>query len=161
ICAIELALGVLGYFSGWKGIIILAGMTLLALAGRTWPRWIPVLSGGLAALLVLGIVWTVIKPSYREALSEGARSQNISLGLNEQIATLSHQISEVKSDSFANGFTQLLMRVSYTDYLTDVLKMVPSRIEYQNGRLWGEALQQFLTPRFLFPDKADLPSDSE
>jgi hypothetical protein len=157
----EIALGFLSYFSEWKEIIVLIGVVVIALAGYAWRTALPPLIAGASALLFLGTIWTVIKPDYRVRLAEGQRQQVVTLSRTEQGAVLTRQISNVDSADIPRGFLDLLARLSYVDYLADVLRTVPTRVEHQQGALWAQALGQFLTPRFLFPDKPPLPSDSE
>jgi hypothetical protein len=41
------------------------------------------------------------------------------------------------------------------------LQRVPSVVPYENGAILRAALKHIVTPRLFFPDKANLPSDSE
>lgn len=157
----EVVLGFFSFFSQWRAIIILVGVALVSLAGYHWRRHLPLLAGGLVGFLALATVWTVIKPDYREALNRGTRQQVVLLSPEEQRAALAQEISEIGLSDLPRGFLDLLDRAAYVDYFADVLGYVPNRISHQGGALWGEALGQFLMPRFLFPDKPPLPSDSE
>lgn len=161
VIALEVALGFMSYFSSWRPILLVCGITLFALSGRAWRRSLPLLAAGFAALLALSTIWTVIKPEYRQALNEGTNQQVILLTPEEQAETLARQVSSVGANDLPSGFLDMLDRASYVDYLGDVLDYVPRRVPHQGGALWWEALGQFLTPRFLFPDKPALPSDSE
>ena len=157
----EVAVGVLGFFSGWKSIFILVGVALVSLAGSSLRRSLVPLAAIFSCLILFGTVWTIIKPSYRQALNAGTGQQVVLLSPEQQGAALSHEVTRVGVGDLSEGFVDLLMRISYVDYTADVLDNVPSHEQYQEGRLWGEAIGQVLAPRFLFPNKPSLPSDSE
>ncbi|WP_228445789.1 hypothetical protein [Terricaulis silvestris] len=156
----EILIGFLSFFSDWKTVLALAGITLISLARHAWRRSWPLLIGTFVSLLLLGTVWTIIKPNYREILNAGTGQQVILISPDEQAAALSDSILSIKPQDLSDGFLDLLSRVSYVDFLAETLRSVPARIEHQNGGLWGEAFQNILTPRLLFPDKPPLPSDS-
>ncbi|MGE5361499.1 MAG: hypothetical protein ACM3NQ_20980 [Bacteroidales bacterium] len=54
----------------------------------------------------------------------------------------------------------LVERLSYITFFSRVLDHVPKVQPHTNGELLGMAFGNAFTPRFLFPGKAELPSDS-
>ena len=57
-----------------------------------------------------------------------------------------------------DDFVERMWDIYYTALALD---RVPSQIPHGNGEMMWAAFQHVVTPRFLFPDKADLPSESE
>jgi hypothetical protein len=61
----------------------------------------------------------------------------------------------------AEGFDRLVSRHGYIEFLGLTMQNVPSGIPHENGQLTLSVLKHIATPRFLFPDKPQLPSDTE
>ena len=111
-------------------------------------------------LLVLTSVWTVIKPSYREFVSQGTRSQTVGVDIGQSLAEVDRLSGVLDADKVVNGFVGAALRISYVEIPSYVMQRVPDILPYQYGALWGEAIYEVLTPRLLFPGKPILPSDS-
>ena len=63
--------------------------------------------------------------------------------------------------SLPEGFENLLERISYIDFLAATMERVPKVIPHEGGTRLGEAVWHVLTPRILFPDKPEPPSDTQ
>jgi len=160
VIATEVVTGFLGYFSGFRNVFFILGVAVLTLRNALERRAIKSLFVGFIAVLILGSFWTAIKPAYRIALNLGSTKQAVEIGVSNQIELLITMAGHFGFDSFKEGFFGLLVRISYIDYLEDVLRRVPASVPFQDGALWGEAFSN-LKPRILFPDKGVLASDSE
>jgi hypothetical protein len=69
-------------------------------------------------------------------------------------------VAEFDSQKFADGFEKLLQRISYIDFLAATMDRVPKELPHEGGTRLGSAVLHVLTPRILFPDKPELPSDT-
>jgi hypothetical protein len=161
IIAAELAIGVTGYFSNFKGIFIVVGTACLTVVHSHGRRVGPaiVLFGGV--LVVLLALWTSIKPDYRSELNQGTGTQSVRIGVDERLSALGDLIGEVDTRDLADGAVGMLLRTDYTQFLAEVLQYVPASHPHEAGALWGETFSHMLKPRIFFPDKAALLSDSE
>jgi hypothetical protein len=158
---IELVLGFTGFFSDFKEVFLAVGIAFLAAASAHWRRIRPALIVGLPLLLLLGAVWTAIKPSFRAIQNQGSGQQQVNIAASESLQAARTLSAQLGASDISEGFVQLLLRLSYVDFLAAVLEYVPAVRPHESGSLWGEAIYHVLTPRILFPDKPPLPSDSE
>jgi hypothetical protein len=158
---VEIVVGFTGFFSGFKNIFIVLGIGLLMIRREHWARVAPALFVSLTALVVLGTVWTAVKDPYRAILSQNSGGQNITIGVTQRLQALVELIGSLEARDLADGVINLALRVSYVEYLAEVIDYVPDALPHERGELWGEAISHVLTPRILFPEKKMLRSDSE
>ncbi|MBO6702622.1 MAG: hypothetical protein JJ921_09775 [Pseudomonadales bacterium] len=156
----ELLVGFLSYFSSFKLVLFAAIVTLLgkhrSLRALFNSRLLVITS----VLLVLVGFWQVVKEDYREHLSQGRLAQVELISVTERLSFLSSRISSITSEDIQDGFDKGLMRIGYTRYFAYSIRQVPAKIDYQNGKLWGEAVQHVFMPRAFFPGKKAV-NDSE
>jgi hypothetical protein len=157
---IEIVAGFTGFFSGFKEIFVVCGMASLTIANFYWKRMRLLLIVGGPLLLLLGSVWTVIKPAYRQILNGGNRSQSIVIDFDQRLNVLGDMTGALDTGNIADGIIGLAQRMSYIEIPSYVLQRVPDIRPYEYGSLWGEAIKQVVMPRFLVPDKPILASDS-
>lgn len=157
---IELVQGV-GFFSDFKTVFFVT--LLAAFATRVRLTFGTVLGGTavLALLLVMGAAWTVVKPEFRSAISEGAGAQNTAESQGEMVSRLGGMLLSLTGRDLKEGLHPFLQRVAYTDFFALAIDYVPAYRPYGRGELWGTAVKHVLQPRLLFPDKPRLLSDSE
>lgn len=161
IVATEMVIGFTRYFSSFRVVFFIFGASAMTLVRTYERRTAMFFAGAFAVLMVLGSFWTLIKPAYRASLSQGATSQAVTLAFEDRLKLLAEMAGNVNASDLPDGLAEMALRISYTDYLEEVLRYVPAFVPHQNGRLWGEAVANVLAPRLLFPDKAVLISDSE
>jgi hypothetical protein len=159
IVTIEIARGFTGFYSEFKEPVLLA---LLAAAEVFRPRrtshWLLVATLMVAAVM-LGTVWLGIRSQIRADIAGGSerpRTERLAFAIDE---------ARVWWNSDANvkiyDLDDLVERVWDIYYSALALDRVPSQIPYQNGAIAFAAIQHVFMPRFLYPDKADLPSESD
>jgi hypothetical protein len=112
-------------------------------------------------LVLMGAWWSAIKKEYRTYLNQGQRLQVVVVPVEDRIAFLANKLAEIDEQTIAQGLELLVQRVGYVDYLAATMRYVPSRLPYQDGAQVGGTIMHILQPRFLFPDKPPVPSDSE
>jgi hypothetical protein len=157
----EVAIGLMGFFSGFKVIFIIIGTVCITLIRPYGRRVTPliVLSG--VVLVVLLTIWTAIKPDYRADLNKDSGSQAVSISVDERFQSLAGLVSELDASEFSDAVFGTLLRIEYTSFLADVLHYVPDTHPHEKGALWGETIEHMMAPRMFFPEKPVLASDSE
>jgi hypothetical protein len=157
---IEFVAGI-GYFSGFKTVLFVAAIVVLAVRPRLNLRTAS-LGVALAALLVvLGAGWMSIRGQYRGYLNQGTGGQVVRVSRTQQLTKLATLAGEVRADDLAASIEPMFERLAYVDFFAAVIDHVPERRPHENGALWGQSVQHILMPRLLFPNKPVLPSDSE
>jgi hypothetical protein len=157
----ELALGMTGFFADFKPVLLVIAGAAIAVHGRVSVR--ATISGGLIAALalVLAVFWTSGKAEYRRFLNDETGEQVILRPLDERIEYLAQKVIEFDGQQFVDGLDLLIERISYIEFLAATLDRVPKVIPHEGGTRLGQAVLHLLTPRILFPDKPDVPSDTE
>lgn len=153
----EVAIGFGGFFADFRQPIAIVGIALLGVVNprkaRTW-----VILGFLAILAVAtGVVWTALKPilrrDYDYSQSDTGRLSNVA-----QAASLS--LSKT-GDAWLFHADTTVSRIWTIYYPALAVERVPSVVPHENGALLAFVIRHLLTPRFLYPDKPSLPSDSD
>jgi hypothetical protein len=161
VVAIEVVVGLTGFFANFKVVFIVMGVACLTVASSHWRRVSRALLVFVPLLILLGSIWTAIKPDYRVALSQGGRTQAIVIDVDQRLSTLTDMLSALDTNRILDGLLGTAARISYIEIPSYVIERVPESRPYEYGALWAETIYHVFMPRFLFPDKAILPSDSE
>lgn len=157
---LELVLSIGGYFSSYKDVCIYTLISLAAVGVRT--TFTRAMIGGsvVALLLAMTVVWTAIKPDYRNFVSGGLQAQVVTVGLQQRWDKLNDLISQLDSAKIDQAVLQTVQRLSYVEFLAAVLDHVPDAVPHQHGSLWLDAITRPFMPRLFFPEKPVL-DDSE
>jgi len=120
---------------------------------RTWA-----ILGFLAILAISSaLVWTAIKPIIRKSyVGYATRSER----LNAVLAVTGMQFSKTP-DIWKYEGDSMVSRIWSVYFPGLALKRVPSVIPFENGAILKGAIENVLTPRLFFPDKPQLPSQSD
>lgn len=160
VIATELLLGFTGYFSGFKTIIFY----LIIITVTIYPKLNIRVSFRYAVvfglLFVFAIAWILIRNDYRNYLNGGSGMQVVEVTMSKRLDYLTNLISNIDFANAGQGIEQTINRVSYSDFLAEVMDRVPAYVSYQNGNLFLETLKSIFMPRLLFPQKKIL-DDSE
>jgi len=160
IVAVELALGMSGFFSEFRLVLfVLIGATMTA--HRIMRRGMAMLVFGAVMTVLLAVFWSAVKEDYRAFLNEGTGAQVVLRPLDERLAYLAEQTAEFDAQKLANGFELLFKRLSYIDFLAATMERVPKELPHEGGAHLAQAIMHILTPRILFPDKPVVPSDTQ
>ena len=113
-----------------------------------------------AAVLFLALIWQAgVKRDTRKAYNEAAVSAS-SIGRMEFFLTsASTAVPRVFAET-QDVVEELVSRVWYIVFFSRVLEYVPAVEPHAHGELLQMAITNSVVPRFLFPDKPALPSDS-
>lgn len=158
--AIEVALGFTGYFSGFKEPLFLAVLaTLEVFDRRRVEHWAA--AGALGATLVLAsVMWMGVRSEFREEFFDSAFASSRSLRLQRMQALLTDWL-ERRDATAQHDLDMLIDRWWAIYYPALAVARVPAVLPHTDGELIRAALHHLATPRLLFPDKGELPSDSE
>ena len=154
-------LGGIGFFSDFKVPLLVASLVIFSLHLRI--TWKTVLVGIAAASVTIfaALTWMSIREEYRAFLNQGTRQQVILVSPVQQLTEFADLVSEVNASSVLGSVDAVLERVAYVDFFGAVLDYVPSHRSFENGGFTWRALEHILVPRFLYPEKEILESDSE
>lgn len=157
----ETVFGMTGFFAEFKNSLL----TLLVAAIAARPR----LSRGgafavgfaLCLLVCVAIFWSSVKPDYRHFVNQGTGEQVVLVPLADRIAYLADAAVSFDGNNVADGFERLVSRHGYIEFLGLTMQAVPDTVPHENGSLTYAVVRHIAMPRFLFPDKPPLPSDTE
>lgn len=150
---IELVVGFLGFFSGFRDVLVIMLLAVLtaplALRGVRL-RTVVSLS---MAIVVLGILWTAIKQDYRSFLNRGTGDQVVLVPVRDRLEKLSSLMLDLTWTQVEESTDALVRRLGYIQQFGETLQTVPAILPHENGKLWAEALKNPLQPRLLNPNK--------
>jgi len=157
----EIILGFTSFFADFRVVFFVLAVSYLMVQPRIRVRmiaWITLLS---CAVLCLAVIWSAVKEDYRTYQNQGTGAQISRVGTPNKLETLSQLVANINTEQFLDGFNKLVERVEYIQYFGLVTENVPSFLPYDDGSIWGAAIYHVVTPRLLFPDKAELTPDRE
>jgi hypothetical protein len=156
----ELVLGFSGYFASFREPLVLAALALIECFESKRPAHWMRLSGLAAATVLLGVLWLGVRTTYRSEFARDSFAQSRSERL-ETLGALSSDWLDQEGDAMVSDMDHLVERLWAVYYPAVAVSRVPEVLPHENGSLMWTALKHVVTPRFLFPDKGLLASDSE
>lgn len=156
----EVAAGFLSYFASFRVPVYLLAIAVASGPMLLRPRRVAAFAIVGALALYLGVLWSAVKVEYRDVLNRGTGSQVVAIDRTTQAKELLRLVGTVDRATLDSGFESLADRIGYIDYFAYALEHVPALQPHENGRLWRQALGHVVRPRVLFPDKAELESDT-
>jgi hypothetical protein len=159
--AFEVGLGFTGFFSSFKEPMLLAGLALLeAFNPRRRDHW--VFGGTLGVALTIAVVmWMGVRSEYRGAFEDDVFASTRSVRMERMQALTSVWFAQSESDSVMGDVDALVDRAWAIYYPALAVARVPDVIPHTDGEILTTALIHVFTPRILFPDKPNLPNESE
>jgi hypothetical protein len=157
ILGFEIALGLIGFYAGFREPLIMAVLAFLETFDRRSLRhWATV--GALVVLMCgLGIFWVNVRKGHRERI----------LNDEEYAHSQSQRLDTVKGELMSRWTSRdrtdlaVIERIWAVYYPALAIQRVPAVLPHTQGRLLEAAVEHLVTPRILFPDKAVLGSDSD
>ena len=161
VVALEIVLGITGFFAGFREPIVLAVLAVLEIFERKNARHWFALATAAVAIMALGVLWMGIRTQYRRDFVEvdtfsGSRGARVT-----RVEDLTSSFLKNDVTSLLNTTDSLVDRMWTVYYPALALKRVPSVLPHTDGAIVGAALTHIVTPRIFFPDKGELPSDSD
>jgi hypothetical protein len=161
VVAIEVVLGITGFFAGFREPLVLAALAILEVFNpKNRQHWVAVTVAAVSAVL-LGLVWMGIRGQYRREYSELDQfGQSRSVRINRVRDLVGGFLNADPADMWATA-DSLVERLWAIYYPALALERVPKYLPHTNGTITGAALTHIVTPRIFFPGKPELPSDSD
>jgi hypothetical protein len=161
VVALEIVLGITGFFAGFREPIVLAVLAVLEIFDRKKAGHWFALAVSTAAIMALGVLWMGIRGEYRRdyvAMDtfSGSRSTRVN-----RVEDLTTNFLKNDAEGMLYAMDSLVDRMWTVYYPALALKRVPSIFPHTDGAILGAALTHIVTPRVFFPNKGDLPSDSD
>lgn len=150
---LEITLGFGSYFSGFKLIVYLAVLAMLAGGGFRVRLFRPAVIGVFVLVLSLGLFWQSIKVEYRSFLNQGTGMQVVLVSPVERAGFILQKAMDFEAEDLLYGFETLFDRLGYLEYFARSIGQVPDITPHQQGRLLIEVFQHIFLPRLFFPDK--------
>jgi hypothetical protein len=144
---LETAIGLTGYFSGYKEAFFIM---LIAMASSSRAPSIRVWILGITAVLMVvwvSVVWTTSKKEYRHFIAR--------YPIEQRAEWMAHRFLTDKID-YSTAFKDMFGRIGYTHYFSMVIARQENGSLPSGFSFYFSAVQNVLKPRFLFPDKAAL-----
>jgi hypothetical protein len=161
VVGLEVVLGITGFFAGFREPVVLAALAVMEVFDRrNRQHWIAV-TVALSSAVLLGLVWMGIRGEYRREYSALDQfSQSRSTRIN-RVRDLTSGFLQADSSDMWRTADALVERLWTVYYPALALERVPKILPHTNGAIVGAALRHIVTPRVFFPDKPELPSDSD
>ena len=160
VCA-EVISGFSGYFGDFKEVFFIVLLGLFATIDKMNVRTIVIGVVVCTVVMILGVFWSAVKDDYRSFISLGSRDQVVLVPVEDRLAYLTNKVLTIDTVAMGEGLEKLVKRWAYVDFLAATMRNVPSRVPFQDGAQIGGTIMHVIQPRFLFPDKPPLPSDTE
>ena len=156
---VEVALGVSGFFAGFREPLVMAVVALSEIFNPRRPQHWIVLSTFGTAMLVVSLMWMSVRAEYRKEFDNEtfAKSKGAQV---DRMTALSTGWWQSEHDVI-NDADLLVDRLWVVYYPALAVSRVPSVLPHTDGSIMLEALQHILSPRVFFPTKAELQNDSE
>jgi hypothetical protein len=156
--ALEVALGFTGYFANFREPLLMGAIALVEVFDRRDSRHWAFFATVVVVLGVSSVVWMNVRGELRRDVDEEIETTRMER-LDKVRALSSGFLSQ--GGDFSDSTTRVVERVWAIYFPALAVERVPSVLPHTNGAIIEGALTHLVTPRFLFPDKEDLPSDSE
>ncbi len=159
IMALEILLGITGFFAGYREPIVMAIIALFEVFNpRRVQQWVGVAVIG-GALMALSVFWISVRSEYRKEFDNEtfANSESVRIERMRQISSSwindTHDVSE--------DMDALVDRMWVIYYPALAVARVPKVLPHTGGTIITGALQHVFSPRVFFPSKAELANDSD
>lgn len=160
ILAGEIILGITGFFAEFREPLILAAIAMLEhFDPRKFQYWASMAVLG-TAIFLIGLAWTGIKMEYRAKFEDEAFAESQGSRAEYVEGSLSDWMGGGVENKLEN-LDALVDRLWVIYYPALAVSRVPEPLPHTDGEIMTGAVIHILMPRFLFPDKEVLPSDSE
>jgi hypothetical protein len=160
VVSLEIVVGMLGFFANFRGALLVLLLAAAAARPKLSPSGVAGVLIALSILLTVAVFWQSIKRDYRGFLNERTREQVVLRPVDERLGYVAGQAGAFSAEGFGSGLQALADRTSYIDFLGKTLEHVPLAVPFQGGAQTTAAIEHVITPRILFPDKPDTPSDT-
>lgn len=161
VIALEVGLGFTGFFAGFKEPLLLAGLALLEhFNPRRREHW--VFGAGVLATLGLAVtMWMGVRAEFRSSFEDEVFAQDRGRRMQQLQVLTSDWLATTGEGGLESTLDVLVDRVWVIYYPALAVARVPDVIPHEDGALLKAAVVHVVTPRVLFPNKPELPNESE
>jgi hypothetical protein len=154
VVAIEIILSFVSFFSSFKDVLIVIGISLsyfpLKFTLKQIIRNVIIMFG----CLYMMIIWQTIKGEYRAFLNGGTSTQSVTVSTQDALVKIYELAVNAEPFSKDNDVVyQSIDRLSYIEFFSQATVRVPNEIPYENGKLWTTNIVHILVPRIVYPEK--------
>jgi hypothetical protein len=154
-------LGITGFFAGFREPIVLAVLAMLEVFDRRNVRHWFALGVASVAISLLGVLWMGIRSEYRREYVQVDQFQGDRGARVNRVEDLTSSFMKTDQEGLLHTTDQLVDRMWPIYYPALALHRVPSVLPHTDGAILFAALTHVVTPRVFFPNKGQLPSDSD
>jgi hypothetical protein len=161
VLAMEVVLGITGFYAGFRDPLIMAALAFLEVFDRRKLRHWAIISSLGVLMVTLGIVWIGVRVAYRARYVE---DDKFSSSRSARVDALGAAVSEWASQSSQElweDIDRFVDRMWTVYYPALMLDRVPGVLAHTNGDLMLDTLRYTFEPRLFFPDKPYIMSDSD
>jgi hypothetical protein len=155
---IEVALGVSGFFAGFREPIVMGIIALFEIFDPRRVQHFVGLAIFAVALFGISLFWISVRSVYRAEFENETFAQSRSAQF-DKMSELSD--NWMRTSNTTDDMDKLVDRMWVVYYPALAVSRVPSVLPHTDGAILFAALQHVLSPRVFFPAKADLKADSE
>lgn len=151
----EVITGLTSYIASYQRsilVLLIAGLSQSRFRKELTLQQILIFVAATALLLWTSVVWTAVKPEYRNWANGGTGSQIVDRPFSESVQWLANRLVAGNID-YKTAFDQLVLRVGYTSFYAQTLARLDSGLVPSDLHLWSSAILRVVTPRALFPEK--------
>lgn len=157
----EVLIGFTGYFSSFKEPLLLAALAMMEIFDRKRvAHWVVGGIGGVL-LITMCVMWMSVRGQYRRDFDEELFAATRSERLEHMQALATDWLATGNNRGGRTDLDELVDRAWAIYYPALAVHRVPAVIPYENGALMKAVLIHLTTPRIIYPNKPDLPSESE
>ena len=161
VVSLEVVLGITGFFAGFREPIVLAVLAMLEVFDRKNTKHWLAMGTATVAICALGVLWMGIRADYRRQYMQVDQFQGDRGARVDRVQDLTSTFMKTDQEGLLHTTDQLVDRMWPIFYPALALHRVPSVLPHTNGAILMAALTHVVTPRVFFPNKGELPSDSD
>jgi len=160
VLAFEVGLGFTGYFSGFKEPMFIFALFLMeSFDRRRAADWVALGAVG-AALFMALTMWMGVRDEYRREFDDELYAASRTVRF-QRMNALFTDWTDSRNAEKGSDLWALVDRAWAIYYPALAVDRVPRIQPHTNGAILGAAVLHSVTPRFLFPNKAELVNDSD
>lgn len=153
----EFVLGLSSFFAGQIIMLVLfIGLGMFHVQPKLRYGTVVILFVVGAMFLNYLVLWSAVKREYREYVSQGQITQSVLVSSEDARSKLFELMNGVDDTKYRAGIETLVNRIGYIQFFAASVDYVPRVLPYQYGDVYLSAIQHYLVPRFLNPDKVVL-----
>jgi hypothetical protein len=158
--AVEIVLGITGYYAGFREPLIMAALAFLEFFDRRNVRHWLTITALVLLMAGLGVAWISVRVEYRRRyMSEEKFSENRGARIDALKEAINDWTKQSISD-FHQDMDAFVDRMWTIYYPALAVSRVPAVLPHTDGKLMIATLQYVFEPRLFFPDKPEIESDS-